>query len=225
MLLLFYDAPAKQPVGSHLHLRILRNRFYAGYLHVPAYCDEPEQYVKGIHEALIYENTFNTVQDILDGKRKKQPKLTKTVVPELYLRKYLVCPVCGHGITGAFSKGNGGRYAYYYCNERKQHLHVRAETVNEGFAQYVSALKPHEAILDLYNEILNDLRGQNVRGLEAKAAKLQQQADKLTERIQSVQDKYFDGEITKEEKIEAVERYTAEQNELKNQTSDMPLLR
>ena len=106
----------------------MRNRFYAGYLHVPAYCDEPEQYVKGIHEALIDENTFNTVQDILDGKRKKQPKL-------------------------------------------------------------------------------------------------QQQADKLTERIQSVQDKYFDGEITKEEKIEAVERYTAEQNELKNQTSDMPLLR
>lgn len=217
MLLLFYDAPAKQPVGSHLHLRILRNRFYAGYLHVPAYYDEPERYVKGIHEALIDEDTFNTVQDILDGERKKQPKLTKTVVPELYLRKYLVCPVCGHGITGAFSRGNGERYAYYYCNERKQHLHVRAETVNEGFAQYVSALKPHEAILDLYNEILNDLRGQNVRRLEAKAAKLQQQADKLTERIQSVQDKYFDGEITKEEKIEAVERYTAEQNELKNQ--------
>ena len=62
-------------------------------------------------------------------------------------------------------------------------------------------------------------------GKRKKQPKLQQQADKLTERIQSVQDKYFDGGITKEEKIEAVERYTAEQNELRNQTSDMPLLR
>ena len=48
----------------------MRNRFYTGYLHVPAYYDEPEQYVKGIHEALVDEDTFNAVQAIIDGDKK-----------------------------------------------------------------------------------------------------------------------------------------------------------
>ena len=201
----------------------LRNRFYTGYIHVPAYNDEPEQYVKGIHEALIDEDTFNTVQDILDGKRKKQPKLTKAVVPELYLRKFLVCPVCGHALTGAYSKGNGGRYAYYFCNDEHKHINVRAEKVNEGFAKYVSALKPHKAILELYKEILNDIRGERVRETEAQAAKLQREADALTTRINRVQDMFFDGEITKEEKIAAIDRYTAEQKKLNNQIQSIRL--
>ena len=76
-------------------------------------------------------------------------------------------------MTGAFSRGNGGRYGYYFCNDEHKHLNVRAEKVNEGFAKYVSALKPHKAILELYKEILNDIRGERVRETEAKAAKLQ----------------------------------------------------
>ena len=150
----------------------LRNRFYTGYLHVPAYNDEPEQYVKGVHEALIDEDTFNAVQAIIDGDKKKQPKLTKAVILEFYLRKFLVCPVCGHVLTGAFSRGNGGRYAYYFCNDEHKHLNVRAEKVNEGFAKFVSTLKPNKAILTLYKEILNDIRGENVREMEAKATQL-----------------------------------------------------
>ena len=201
----------------------LRNRFYTGYLHVPAYNDEPEQYVKGVHEALIDEDTFNTVQAIIDGDKKKQPKLTKAVIPEFYLRKFLVCPVCGHVLTGAFSKGNGGRYGYYFCNDEHKHLNVRAEIVNEGFAQFVSTLKPNKAILALYKEILNDIRGENVRGLEAKATKLQNEANAITERINKVQDLYFDGEITKEEKVAAIERYTKEQTKLNNQIASIRL--
>lgn len=201
----------------------LRNRFYTGYLHVPAYNDEPEQYVKGVHEALIDEDTFNAVQAIIDGDKKKQPKLTKAVIPEFYLRKFLVCPVCGHVLTGAFSRGNGGRYAYYFCNDEHKHLNVRAEKVNEGFAKFVSTLKPNKAILALYKEILNDVRGENLRGLETKAAKLQKEADAITERIHKVQDLYFDGEITKEEKLAAIERYTKEQTKLNNQIASIRL--
>lgn len=42
-------------------------------------------------------------------------KLAKAINPDLYLRKFLVCPICGHALTGAPSRGNGGQYLYYFC--------------------------------------------------------------------------------------------------------------
>ncbi len=195
----------------------MRNRFYTGYLHVPAYGDEPEQYVKGIHEAIIDEDTFNKVQDILGGEKKKQTKVTKTIKPELFLRKVLVCPVCGNILTGAFSKGNGGRYPYYFCNREHKHLNVRAEKVNESFINYLSILKPHQAIVELYKEILNDLSGERIRENQAKMSKIQNEINALKVRIDKVKDMYFDGDITKSEKEEAIERYTKQIDTMNNQ--------
>lgn len=200
---------------------ILRNRFYAGYVHVPAYHDEPEQYVKGLHEAIIDEKIFDRVQDIINGTHKKQPKLTKAVKPELYLRRFLVCPVCGHSITGAFSTGNGGQYPYYFCNNKHQHLHLRAEKVNDSFVKFISTLTPNDGILELYNEILNDIRGDKARATESKVNKLRQEIAELETRIHRVQDLFFDGEISKEEKNSATERYKREQNELNNQIQSL----
>lgn len=81
---------------------------------MPAYKGEPEYYVNGEHEAIIDEETFYKVQETLDGKRKKTPKLSKAINPDLYLRKFLICPVCGCALTGATSSGNGGKYTYYF---------------------------------------------------------------------------------------------------------------
>ena len=195
----------------------LRNRFYTGYIHIPAYGDEPEQYVKGIHEALIDQETFDKVQDILDGNKKKQPKVTKTIKPELYLRKVLVCPVCGNVLTGAFSKGNGGRYPYYFCNRQHKHLNVRAEKVNDGFVNYISVLKPHQAIVELYREILDDVRGERTRENQAQMNKIQNEINAIKVRMNKVKDMYFDGEITKAEKEEAIERYTRQIATMNNQ--------
>ena len=200
---------------------ILRNRFYAGYVHVPAYHDDPEQYVKGVHEAIIDEKVFDRVQDIINGPRKKQPKLTKAVKPELYLRRFLVCPVCGHSITGAFSKGNGGLYPYYFCNNKHRHLNIRAEKVNESFVEFISTLTPNDGILELYNEILDDIRGDKARATESKVNKLRQEIAELETRIHRVQDLFFDGEISKEEKNSATERYKREQNALNDQIQSL----
>ena len=51
---------------------------------MPAYKGEPEYYVNGEHEAIIDEETFYKVQEILDGKRKKIPKLSKAINPDLF---------------------------------------------------------------------------------------------------------------------------------------------
>ena len=204
--------------------RILTNRFYIGEIYIPAYDGFEERYITGQHDAIIDEQTFNCVQDILKGKRKGQPKLTKTAAPELYLRKFLVCPVCGHILTGAFSKGNGGRYPYYFCNHEHKHLNIRAEKVNEGFINYISSLEPNKDVLALYNEILDDVRSDNLKERERQINKLESELEKLKQRANRVRDLFYDGQISKEEKESTIERITKEMKSLETQIEEQRLI-
>lgn len=208
---------------SSTFFAILRNKFYVGIIHAPAYGDDPEQDVVGQHEALVDRQTFDTVQEIIDGKRKQQPKLSKPLNPNLYLRKFLVCPVCGHVLTGGESRGNGGLYPYYFCSHEHKHLNARAENVNSAFVKYVSQLKPNKAVLALYNEILEDVRGENVKANHAQADRLEKQKDSLVERINKVNDLYFDGEIDKSEKESNIARYQAQIDTLQYQIDTLKL--
>ena len=183
---------------------MLRNILYTGKIHVPAYKDDPEMVVDGVHEAIISEDVFNKVQDILDGKKNKTPKLSKKINPDLFLRQFLICPICGHALTGAVSRGNGGRYTYYNCCEEAKHIRARAEKVNEGFAKYVGSLKPNETVLNLYEQILNDVRKEQSANVNETIAQLQNKMLVFQKRIQTAKDKYLDGEMSKAEKDEAV---------------------
>ncbi|MBR3590634.1 MAG: recombinase family protein [Alistipes sp.] len=181
-------------------LDILRNIFYKGKIRVPATKTEPEVIVQGLHTPLVTEELFDTVQEIMDGKRKKHPKLTKPIKPEFYLRKYLVCPHCGRAITGAFSTGgSGGKYPYYFCPTTGQHLRVSAETVNNAFVHYVSSLRPNEAIMQLYLEVINDLRKENMRDIRTLIDGLDKEIWGVRERMNSIEDKYLDKEINHED--------------------------
>ena len=196
-------------------LEMLRNPFYIGKIKVPAYRDDPEMIVDGQHEAIVSEEAFFRVQDIMDGKRKKNPKLSKPINPDLFLRGFLVCPVCGHALTGSESKGNGGKYAYYHCCNDGKHIRKRAEEVNEGFARYVSCLTPNETVLKLYEAVLNDIKDEKNADNKKEAAKLQEQLKTITKRIQRAKDLYLDGEFDKAERDEEVSRNQKEADVLK----------
>lgn len=202
---------------------MLRNPFYVGIIHVPAYNGDPEQDVQGIHEPLVDKRTFDAVQEVLDGKKKKTPKVGKTVNPTLYLRRYLTCPVCGSPMTGALSRGNGGLYAYYFCNRDHKHINVRADATNDGFVRYVSKLKPNKAVLELYNEILQDMRGERVRDNHKQADKLQTEVSSIEERMNKINDLYFDGEISKADRDSNIARHKERVDRLKKQIAALRL--
>ena len=193
---------------------MLRNVFYMGKIHVPAYQNDPEMFVTGMHEAIVTEETFNKVQEVLDGKKKKRSKLGNTANPEFFLRKFLVCPICGHALTGAFSRGNGGRYPYYNCCKDAKHIRRRAEVVHEEFAKYISTLKPNETVLKLYERILNDVREEQNVNINKEIVQLQDKLHIHQKRIQTAKDKYLDGEMSKAEKDEAVSHNQQEADRL-----------
>lgn len=201
-------------IGHTAFFKLLRNRFYIGMVRVPAYEDEPEHEVRGRHIPIVDESTFYSVQEQLDGKKKTIPKLSKPINPVLYLRKFLYCPVCGYKLTGAVSRGHGGQYPYYCCNHDHSHLNMRAERVNESFLEYIGKLHPNKAILALYNEVLMDIRGDVVRSNHKQADALNAEEEKLKQRIQRVNDLFFDGELSKAEKNENLARYKKELDKL-----------
>ena len=202
-------------------LEMIRNPFYKGKVFVPEYNGNPEHYVKGIHTALIDEETFDKVQEILDGKKKHTPKLTKPINPDLYLRKFLVCPICGHALTGSESKGNGGKYAYYHCCHDGKHLRKRADEVNEGFARYVSCLTLNEEVLSLYKEVLTDVRNEQGRETRNKVEDLQKEVRRVEDMLNTLDDKLLSGTISDANYNRISQRYEKQISDLKQQIEVM----
>lgn len=195
--------------------RMLHNIFYKGEILVPAYKDEPEQIVKGQHEAIIDAETFDKVQDILSGKRKNEPKLSKAIDPDLFLRKYIVCPICGHSITGATSTGKGGKYKYYNCCHDGKHLRRPADYVNDKFANWVGGLRPNQEVLDLYTEVLQDLRGEHKQDVQKEVDKLCKEVERVKALRNGADDKFCEGSLTPEAHTRITDRYEKQIQELK----------
>jgi len=81
----------------------IRNPVYCGKIHIPKYKDEESRFVQGLHAGIISEALFYEVQEVLDGRKKKQR--TKTVVDEMLpLRGFLICPTCGRSLPAALLK-------------------------------------------------------------------------------------------------------------------------
>ena len=131
-------------------------------------------------------------------------------------------PACGgfmedaYALTGAESRGNGGKYAYYNCCHDAKHIRKRAEVVNEGFAKYVGSLKPNETVLKLYENILEDVRKEQISDSLEEVELLKSKMQTFKNRIQRAKDLYLDGEMSKEEKDEAVSHNQKELYELQN---------
>ena len=208
-------------IAESSFLDMLRNPFYIGKIKVTAYRDDPEQIVDGLHEAIVTEEVFYRVQDILDGKRKNTPKLTKAINPDLFLRKFLVCPICGHALTGSESKGNGGKYAYYHCCHDGKHLRKPADEVNEGFVRYVSCLTPNEEVLRLYKEVLTDVRNEQGRETRNKVEDLQKEVRRVEHMLNTLDDKLLSGTISDANYNRISQRYEKQLNELKQQIEVM----
>ena len=180
-------------------MNMLRNPFYCGIIYVPPFQGNEAQYVQGIHEPIIDKDLFDRVQAVLGKKSNHKPQLTKKVHPDLFLRKYVVCPICGKPLTGAASKGNGGRYYYYNCSADAKHFRCRADQANHDFVKYVSQLSPNEVVLNLYNEVLNDLNAEKTEVDTKNIECLKENLKSLKERKSFLEDKFIDGELEKSE--------------------------
>ena len=207
---------------------MLRNHFYCGEVYVPAYLDEPAQYVRGIHEPLISMETFMQVQSRINTvaernrnvESKKRAKIVKLPHDDYYFYPFLQCPICGSKITASHSKGRNQRYAYYHCNKCRKYR-IPAQKMNEDILHYISKIRPCKAVLDLYEEVLGDIRTEKFRGINKEKSRIQEDTKKIEARLERLQDGFLDGEIGSDDYREIRQRYNNEIHALQCQIEIM----
>lgn len=175
-------------------LTMLQNVLYVGKILIPAFKDEPAQVIKGLHEKIIDETTFDKVQFVLNGKKKSYKGITKCT--ETPLVGLLYCPLCDRPMTGSGSRGNGGIYHYYHCQRIYGcRNNISAKDANLEFSEYISGFQPEPEEVECYQIILEDEFKTNGSDRENEKEKLKFEINRLEESLHRAAVKNIDGVI------------------------------
>jgi site-specific DNA recombinase len=177
---------------------LLRNKAYIGKVLVPAYKNEPDQWVDGIHVGIIDESIFYDCQDVIEGRKRKVPTQFKTIRPEFPLRGFLLCPLCEKTLTASTSKGRNGYYSYYHCIYGCPERH-KAEEINHAFEELLKSFGFEKGPLNLLAEILKKKYLDQNRSNRAEIDAIKKEIDRLDHRAKNARALMLDGEITSEE--------------------------
>lgn len=190
--------------------RLLKKVVYAGYVEAPKWGVSLR---KGKHEGLISFETFQRIQDNLEG-RKRLPAARKDFNEDFPLRGFVQCGCCGNAMTAAWSKGKTKHYAYYRCETRgceaKSKSIPRAKLETE-FAEIMQGLQPARGLFDLAKAMLRDAWDMRLAVAHGEKDELQRQLKDVERQIESLLDRIVDANSASvvsayEARIEKLER-------------------
>src|SRR3989344_1901073 len=130
--------------------RMFRNKVYMGII------EKFGLSVVGDFKPIVEPELFQRVLGKLENTGKKIPIYRKDN-EEFPIRGLVICSECGKGLTASWSRGNGGRYAFYrcmYCPRKNYHRDDR--NTRDGFKEgietkFIKLLKTYN-----YKQTLKD---------------------------------------------------------------------
>jgi hypothetical protein len=138
-----FSTPKDKPLAGQTLDHLLRNPLYAGWVTLPS---EPSvEPVRGLHEPLVSQETFDRVQAILNGRKPTpSPKLKSN--PDFPLRCLVRCEACGTPLTGAYCKGRRGcRYPRYWCRQKGcRAVSAPKANLESEFQSFLGRLQPDQ---------------------------------------------------------------------------------
>ena len=205
--------------------RILDNVLYMGKVIVPAYKNEPEIMVKGLHIPLISEDVFYKAQSVKHGKR-HQAKKQAEKNEKFPLTGFLQCAECGHVIYG--SQSNNGKkkkvtrtYYYYQCNSKCKCKRYRIETVHQELGRVFLSVKPSQEVLDLFEKILID-EYKNVKNSRLKDIKsIDRQIEEVSHNQMLLTEKYGLNKIREDVYNKIMDNYERELVDLRASKAEL----
>lgn len=131
---------------------ILKNPLYAGYIEYP---DWKVPFMKAKHEGFISLETYNIVQERLQGRTKPWKRRDYSI--DFPLRPHVLCAGCNNPMTASWNKGRSARYPNYFCR-RKGCIYnwkvVSKYKLESEFEAMLSAVKPEEELIELTKDVL-----------------------------------------------------------------------
>lgn len=184
---------AEHRISGNACREMLKNPVYAGFFR-DSLTDQRE--VTAAFPGIINRSTWNTVQDILSGKRITMGK--RLIEREEFpLRAQMLCSICGGPITACWSTGHGGKYGYYYC--RKGHVRSRVETVHQAWQDLLIANSAE--FIPVLQQIRTTAREVIVERMKAVSQVVKMTSESLPRLIDQrarLLDAYLEGTISKE---------------------------
>lgn len=178
----------KTPLSHQYPFNVLRQPLYAGYMTIKKW---NIQMRRGKHEPLISLETWQKIQDRLDG---KSPKPARAHVHEDFpMRHFVSCSCCDTPMTSAWSKGRYKKYGYYTCQQKgcdRYGKSIRKERVEDGFGEIAKSLTPRPQLLaaasamfrKIWDARLDSLKAQQSASVESVAV-IDGKITKLIDRI------------------------------------------
>lgn len=169
-----------KPVYPQHIEKMLKNPIYCGI--VKAFDLE----VNGVHEPIISRELFQDCQH-----KGKKPKVSRNKKNSTFpLRRLVTCPDCQKPLTGSFSKGNGGKYAYYHhqkqgCGKARS---ISKSDFEKVFVDYLDRITPSKKYEKAFKAVMLDIWQSNYKKFSEESEKI----TRLIKRLEKERDKIFD---------------------------------
>ncbi|MGJ1261673.1 recombinase family protein [Sphingobacterium spiritivorum] len=193
--------------------QLIRNPLYCGKIFIPPFKDEESYFVKGQHEAIVSEELFSDVQDILDG-RGREYRLKVETRDDFPLRGFLICPKCRKVLTASRSKGRNKYYSYYHCYKGCS-LRIGTEKLMEIFDEELDKYQPKKEFIEIYRIVLIQTYFEETRDIQASKKQILAQLNDFEKRVSHVRDLLATDKIEPADYYEIKDRYSASIEELK----------
>ena len=182
--------PDGQPVSRQTVSKILRNAAYAGRVALPAWGIT----VRGDWEPLISGALFDLAQARLAGHG--APKVHAREHEDFTLRGFIRCGACDKPLTGAWSKGRGGkRYGHYWCWHCRPAVRVSKPVLEGLFVDLLARLQPQVEQLSQYAAAVREVWGRREGAVRDDRARLNQRIDALRAKRDRIADLLADGTL------------------------------
>ncbi len=190
--------------------RLLKKVVYAGYVEAPKWGVSVR---KGQHEGLISFETFQRIQDNLEG-RKRGPAARADYNEDFPLRGFVDCDCCGNSMTAAWSKGKYQHYAYYRCVTRGCEMKgksVPRAKMEDGFEEILKGLQPAQGLFELAKAMLRDAWDMRLATAQGDKDEFRKQYQDVNKQIEGLLDRIVEAKTASvvsayEARIDKLER-------------------
>lgn len=168
----------KKPITITLNFvkRMLTNEKYTGWF---AYKKWDIPYQQWQIEPIISIETFQAIQDRLHGRKANTRSRKYNVADEDFpLRRWVLCPECGHTMTADRPRSKSGkRHLYYHCYRKGCSLrgkNIKQSVMHADMENLLQTITPDPLLLNLTRGMLVD--AYNERHADTRAQQHAQQA-------------------------------------------------
>ncbi len=193
--------------------QLIRNPLYCGKIFLPKYKDEESRFVQGQHRAIISEELFENVQEVIDVRS----RLYRTKIQtreDFILRGFLVCPICRNQLTASKSKGRTKYYSYYHCRKGCSYR-ISVEKLDQIFEDELRKFAPKTEMLTIYREIIAETYYELTHSHQITKRQLSHQLKDYDSRLSHIRNLLATQKIDPEDYIEIKSQYNTTLKELK----------